>query len=311
MAIFMTGSAIAGAIGNPLSGAIVYFLDAVWGLAGWQWLFLLEGIPSVVVGFLVLYVLTDRPEQAQWLTIEERSWLALEIQKEERYREERHGASLWRAAIDGRVWLLIGLYFTVALGTNAAASYLPQLIKGRFGGRTALELGLLAALPHCCAIAAMVLLAASSDRTGERREHVALAAFGAVAGWLVSLVAESPWLALGGFCLAQAGMMSMLPTFWALPTAFLGGAAAAGGIALINSVANVGGLFGPSILGQYGTPAMAITLFLGGMLALCVRHDPTLDKRPAEPIAANAAEAIPFPTKRPAGSDNRGVGRPR
>jgi ACS family tartrate transporter-like MFS transporter len=278
MAIFMTGSAIAGAIGNPLSGTIVSFLDQVYGLEGWQWLFLLEGLPSVLVGVLVLYVLTDRPEEAQWLSLEERSWLASQMSSEEEYRKRRHGADLLKAALDGRVWLLIGIYFTVAVGTNASGSYLPQLIRDRFPGSSKFAIGFLAALPHLCAVVAMVLLGANSDRTGQRREHVALAAFLAVAGWLISAYAASPWLALAGLCLAQAGMMSMLPTFWALPTAFLSGAAAAGGIALINSLANVGGLLGPTILGQYGLNAMSITLFLGGILALCVRHDPTLDK---------------------------------
>src|SRR5262249_14577425 len=134
------------------------------------------------------------------------------------------------------------------------------------------------ALPHLCAILAMTLFSIHSDRTGERRGHVAVAALTAGVGWSISALVSSPWLALVGFCLAQMGMMSMLPTFWTLPTAFLSGAAAAGGIALINSVANIGGFFGPSILGQFGLWSMASTLFVGAVLALCVRPEKSRDK---------------------------------
>src|SRR5262249_29881879 len=162
------------------------------------------------------------------------------MRQEEQHRQLRHGADLGRAFVDGRVWLLICVYFTVAVAANAAGAYFPKLIQGRFADATKFEIGLLGGLPHLCAIVGMIVISANSDRTGERRGHVAFAAFLAAAGWALSLVAESPWLALAGFCLAQTGMLSMLPTFWTLPTAFLSGAAAAGGIALINSVANIG-----------------------------------------------------------------------
>jgi hypothetical protein len=128
-------------------------------------------------------------------------------------------------------------------------------------------------LPHLCAIIAMTLLGAHSDRTGERSKHVAFAAFLAAAGWTVRALADEPWLGLAGLCLAQAGMMSMLPVFWTIPTSFLSGVAAAGGIALINSVANLGGLLGPTILGQFGLWAMVGVLGAGGLLALCVRSE--------------------------------------
>ncbi|MFO0926727.1 MAG: MFS transporter [Gemmataceae bacterium] len=273
MALFMMAIAAAGIFGNPLSGAIMQYLDGAGGLRGWQWLFLVEGLPSVLLGIVVLAVLPDGPHQARWLTGDERSWLIDHLDGEERARREKHGGDLLAALIDPRVWLLILLYFTVAVGSNASGSYFPKLIGAHFPDADKLKVGLLSALPHVCAVVGMVLIATSSDRTGERRGHVAFSALLAAVGWAISAHTSDPWVALGGFCLAQTGMMSMLPTFWALPTSFLSGAAAAGGIALINSVANVGGLLGPSILGRYGLNAMAAILAAGAVLALFVRTE--------------------------------------
>ena len=131
-------------------------------------------------------------------------------------------------------------------------------------------IGLLAALPNVCAVLAMIVFGTRSDRTGKRRTHVALAALMGAAGWTIAIVSPWPWLTLAGLCVAQAGMMSMLPTFWAIPTMFLSGTAAAGGIALINSVANIGGWFGPNIFDFYGMPAMALILCAGAVLVMFV-----------------------------------------
>jgi ACS family tartrate transporter-like MFS transporter len=277
IALFMTAVPLAGVVSNPLSGAILDNLHGSSGLQGWQWLFLIEGIPSILLGFAVLFCLTDRPAEARWLAAEERDWLSERLRQEEQRRERRHGKSLLRALVDGRVWLLIGVYFTVAVGSNAGGSYFPRLISEQFKGSSKFEIGLLAALPHLCAMLGMVLIGAHSDRTGEHRGHVAFTAFLAATGWALAGLTSSPWLYLLGLCMAQTGMMSLLPCFWALPTSFLSGAAAAGGIALINSVANVGGMFGPNILGLFGPGAMTTLLTAGGLLVLCVRHDPRLD----------------------------------
>jgi ACS family tartrate transporter-like MFS transporter len=289
IALFMAAIAFSGVVGNPLSGAILKYLDGTAGLTGWQWLFLLEGLPSLVLGIIVLFYLTDRPEQAGWLAGDERDWLTAHMSQEEKYRQQRHGVDRLLALVDGRVWLLIAVYFTVAVGSNAAGAYFPKLLDASFEELDKFQVGLLSALPHVCSLVGMVLFSAHSDRTGERRWHVAVAAFAAAAGWAVGAVASSewgttvlgaaaPWVFLAGLCLAQTGMMCMLPAFWTLPTAFLSGAAAAGGIALINSVANIGGALGPLILGQLGPWAPAAGLFAGSLLALCVRHDPTLDR---------------------------------
>jgi ACS family tartrate transporter-like MFS transporter len=271
IALFMTAIALSGTLGNPLSGAIMEYLDGTMGLSGWQWLFLLEGLPSVALGLIVLVYLPDGPKQARWLTTEESDGLLARLSQEATQPRERHISDLLGAVKDRRTWLLIAIYFTVAVGSNAAGSYFPRLIKEGFSGESKFHIGLLSALPHVCAVVGMTVLGRHSDQTGERRGHVALAAFLAATGWVLSAIASSTWLGLAGLCLAQMGMMSMLPTFWALSTSFLRGTAAAGGIALINSVANIGGLLGPLLFGWFGHFAMAGGLFVGGALALCVR----------------------------------------
>jgi ACS family tartrate transporter-like MFS transporter len=287
VAKFMTAGVIASLVGNPISGAILEFMNQTGGLAGWQWVFFLEGLPAIALGFITLYYLTDRPAQASWLTEAERNWLAQRMDFEESSRHERHGLSLLKALANGRVWLLIAVYFTVAFGDNCYGFYLPSLLKDRFPTSDEFEIGLLAAAPSVLAITGMLLIGAHSDRTGERRWHVAVPAFLAAGGWVLVAFAPSPWLFVLGLGLASTGMKSMLPTFWSLPTAFLSGAAAAGGIALINSVANLGGFLGPNLIGQikertgsYSNGLLVIAAFLcvGGLLVLCVRHDGTLEK---------------------------------
>jgi ACS family tartrate transporter-like MFS transporter len=320
VALFMAASPTASILGNPLSGAILQYMDGVGGLRGWQWVFLLEGIPAVVLGFVVLLYLTDRPEQADWLTPEERDWLAGQLSEEHKHRGAHHSSTLVKAMVDPRVWLLVLLYFAAATGANSTGFFLPKLIQSRFPdvgalrvlgastvglmgsplgegpflaasgvipGRTNLSgfwVGLLSAVPGVCGAVCMVLNGAHSDRTGERRWHVAVPAFlSAVgcAGWGPSVLLDSPALSLLCLCLAQGGVMSMVAPFWSLPTLFLSGVAAAGGIALINSVGNLGGFVGPYVIGYLkeatghyagGMMFLAATLCAGGLLALCVRR---------------------------------------
>jgi ACS family tartrate transporter-like MFS transporter len=273
-AFFMLAIGLASVFGNPISGFIMQYLDGVSGLHGWQWLFLLEGIPSVIVGFAVLVYLTDYPQDAAWLSSEERGWLVARMQGEEDARRSQHDADRLGALLQWRVWLLIAIYFTVAVGTNASGAYMPRLIQGKFSDFSTFQIGWLSALPHICAVLGMAIFGISSDRTRERRKHLALAAFLAAIGWSLTAWNPSPALSLIGLCLAQTGMMSMLPVFWTLPTAFLTGVAAAGGIAMINSVANIGGFFGATILGTFGLWSMSAILFAGAVLALAVRVQP-------------------------------------
>ena len=191
VALFMMASPVAGVLGNPLSGAILQYLGGAGGLAGWQWLFLLEGVPAVVLGVCTWLFLSDRPEQAAWLEPAEREWLAGELSREAKRREESHGLSRLSALADRRVWLLIALYFTAAVASNGFGSYAPKILKGQFPGEGAFKIGLLAALPNVAAVLGMVLAGTHSDRTGERRWHVAGAALFGAAGWATAGLAPT------------------------------------------------------------------------------------------------------------------------
>lgn len=288
VAWFMIGSPLTGVVGYPLSGKILDNLNGVAGLYGWQWLFLIEGAPAVLMGFIVLGYLTDRPEQARWLSPEEQGWLVAELAREETSRVQRESLTLWQAMADRRVWLLVLLYFTVAAGANGLGLYMPKLIEERSPHLDKYDIGRLAAIPNIVAAICMLCNGWHSDRTGERRWHVAVPAFVAAVGWGLRGWGDSPVLGLIALTLAQAGMMSMLPTFWTLPTAFLSGAAAAAGIAVINAVGNLGGFAAPNILsplkeltGSFtlGLLIMALIMAVGGVLALCVRHDRTAESK--------------------------------
>jgi MFS family permease len=291
VAHFMVGGVIASMVGNPLSGFILQFMDQVGGLWGWQWVFLLEGLPAVALGFVTLAYLTDRPDQARWLTPAERTWLAQQIENDRNHRSHSRSHSLAAAVLDLRVWLLIAIYFTVAMGENSYGFYIPTFLRSQFPDWSPFQIGLLAAAPSVIAMVGMVFVGRNSDRTGERRWHVAGSAFTGASSWLmIALVAsgrlaipgvDSRWLFVVGVAMTLTGMKCMLPTFWTLPPSFLTGAAAAGGIALINSVANLGGMLGPRIIGHVkmatgsftvGYLVMAAALFMGGVLVLNVTN---------------------------------------
>ncbi len=281
-AFFMLAIGVSSVFGNPISGWIMDRFDGLNGWHGWQWLFLLEGLPTSLVGVSVLFYLKDSPSDAHWLSDEQRHWLIERMAEEDRLRRQQHGSDRWQAMVQKRIWLLIAIYFTVAVGSNAGGAYFPTLIKEQFQLKSNFQTGLLAALPHLCAIVAMSLVGISSDRTGERRWHLAGSALAAAIGWSLVAWGLSPFVALLGLCLAQAGMMSMLPVFWTLPSVFLSGTAAAGGIALINSVANIGGFFGPTILGQLGLWSMTLILLAGSLLtAATIKNPQTTDERRA------------------------------
>jgi ACS family tartrate transporter-like MFS transporter len=275
IALFMTASPLAGVIGAPLSG-ILLAMDGALGLSGWQWLFVLEGAPSVILGVMVLFYLPDGPGDARWLNADEKRWLA------ERLEVERSGAtadSLVRVLSDGGVWLLSILYFTIVTGLYGVTMWLPQIVKG-FGALGNFEVGAISAIPFLIAAFTMVAVARSSDRRGERRWHVAIPAFAGAAGLTIAALFGNPVIALAALSLGAAGIWGATGPFWSIPPAFLTGAGAAAGIALINSVGNLGGFAGPYLVGLVrqmshsfsgGLAALAAMLALAGCLALALR----------------------------------------
>jgi len=276
----MTAIPLSGIIGGPISGALLG-LNGRLGIAGWQWLFLLEGLPAVLLGFLVFRVLPDRPERAAWLRPEQREWLVNRLAAERDRCAHQHGPGIMRALSNGVVWQLGLLAFlSSAFGQYALGLWLPQIVRG-FSGLSNLQVGFVSAVPYLVATLAMVLFAAHSDRTGERFIHIMAATFVAAAGFLGCALLTSPALVLMFLTLAAAGLQSEHGPFWTLPSKFLTGAGAAGGIALINALANTSGFVGPYAIGllnrvsgdfRSGLMLLALVPLVGALFALRLRR---------------------------------------
>jgi Ca2+/Na+ antiporter len=247
-------------------------LDGTLGLRGWQWLFLIEGIPAVLLGALTPFWLTDRPEHAEWLTDTERQSLAHELAAEQRQRDSQHPASPLAALKSGRVLALCLVYFMNTMATYGIFLWLPRMLEDA-SGETGLRLALLTAAPLVVALVAMVLIGASSDRSGERKWHTIACALTGAAGLVVAASFQQNLLGLMlGFTLCQVGQRSVAAVFWAIPPALLGGTAAAAGIALINSLGNLGGQLGPVILDVFTLPGGSFSnglLVLSALLVVC------------------------------------------
>ena len=258
VALFMTAIGVSQLIGSPVSGAIMQYMDGAAGWRGWQWLFLLEGIPSVIIGVLVLIILPDGPKTAKWLTPQERDMLVARIEHDNAgKREQGGGHSLMDAFKDGRVWALALVYFALAMCFYAVGFWMPTIIQELgIDKKDLLKVGLLSMIPWGASIIAMIWWGSHSDRTGERRWHCASGLLMMMAGLLVLAVAhKSPVVSIGALTLITMGWAGCVCTFWSLPTAFLSGTAAAAGIAWINSVGNLGGYFGPDLIGTIRTAA--------------------------------------------------------
>ena len=278
-ALFMMAAPVAVIVGAPLSEALLA-LDGRLGLRGWQWLFLVEGLPAVVLGLLALDVLTDRPEQATWLSDRDRDWLTRTMAGDQARRRATGHSSIRRSLASGRLWLLCGVFFLHTVVNYGIFLWLPKLLRD-VSGVEGFRLAAITAAPFAVALAAMVLVGRHSDRTGERRKHVAVCAATAAAGLLLAVVMqESLWLLVLGFTVTQVALRSLVGVFWAMPPQLLGGTAAAAGIALINSLGNLGGFVGPTIVGTLhdvtggytgGLLVFAGALVLEALLVLALR----------------------------------------
>ncbi len=266
-ALFMTAAPVSMMIGAPVSEALLK-LDGRLGLHGWQWLFLVEGLPAVVLGLMALVFLTDRPEKAHWLAAEDREWLSRLMEAE---RGERSAHASLRDLMTGKVALLCVIYFLNTVATYGVFLFLPK-IQREASGFTGFKLSAITAIPFAVALVGMVLVGRHSDKTGERKRHVAACALTAAVGLVLAVASQGslPLIVLS-FALSQFGQRAVQGVFWAIPPLFLGGSAAAAGIALINAVGNLGGFAGPSIMGWLRTGTESYTaglLVIAGALTL-------------------------------------------
>ena len=277
-ALFMTAIPVATVLGSPVSGLI---LDhAHWlGISSWRWLLVLEGIPALVCGVLTSLFLPSRPEEARFLTAEEKEWVATELAREQR-QVEGH-LSTWQTLRSPRVWHLAATYFGMTIGLYSISFWLPQVVKSLSRQYSNTTVGFLVMLPHLVGLAAMVIVSRSSDRRLERRYHAAVPLSLAGVALLLLVQISSPLLTIVIFMVVASGIYSFFAPFWALPAQFLTGVAAASGIALINSIGNLGGLAGPYLVGAVtrktgslnsGLALVGISLLFSALLVTAVRQ---------------------------------------
>jgi len=268
VAFLMAGNPVAGIVGGPISGFIMQRLAGNAGLAGWQWLFILEAIPALLLAVIIFWFLDDRVKDAKWLPVHEREFIASEIDAEARTKS--HG-SVREVFTSLKVWLLCAILFGIVMGSYAVGFWQPTIIKGS-GITDAFTIGLLTVVPYLVALISMILVGRHADRTRERRWHVVVPQCVAAAGFMICAYAgNNTYVALLGLTLAASGVITALPMFWALPTSFLGGTGAAAGIALINSTGNLAGFVSPALVGWLKTLTHSLdsSLFLiaGSLLA--------------------------------------------
>jgi ACS family tartrate transporter-like MFS transporter len=288
VAWFMTANPLAGVIGGPISGALLGMHQL--GIAGWQWLFVLEGMPAVILALVVLVTLTDSPEQAGWLRSEEKLCLVATLEQEHEQQVKITGSDAWAAFLSWRIWLLTVVFFGLTTSGYGIVLWLPNFIHS-LSSASNLGIGVISVIPYLGTAVAMVLVGMHSDHTGERRWHLAGSAFIAAAALAVGANAHSIVPALAAVSVGMMATFSMLGPFWATATSLMSGTAAAVGIALINSVGNLGGFFGPYIIGakrssgggfRGGMLIIAIFLVLAGTLAALI-HSPRERPVPARP----------------------------
>ena len=275
--LFMTATAMAGVIGAPISSALLQ-MHGAWGLHGWQWLFLIEGLPAIILAPVVLAYMTERPADAKWLTADERSWLAKEMDAEHAQTAGAH-LTFRAAARSGVLWAMSSVYLCVVIAFYGITFWLPQIVQSISTLGSAMVV-LLSAIPYVAATIGLVVIGSLSDRRRERRWHVAVpCAIGAIGFVLTVLGPQTPAVALTTLSIAAFGIWGTLGPFWAMPTALLRGTAAAGGIALVNSIGNIGGFAGPYLMGwireasggfSAGLLTLAAVLICGAVIVLLV-----------------------------------------
>jgi D-galactonate transporter len=284
---FMAAIPLSTVIGAPISGLLLT-LHGAGGLAGWQWLFIMEAVPAVILSGFVFFYLTDKPADAAWLAADERRWLNERLTLERKQREAVQEFTVGQALVNPHVIGLSLVYFGAVATNYGLGFFLPQIVKAF--GLTTFMTTVVSAAPYAVGTIAMVWWGRRSDRFAERRWHTAIPLFIAAAGIAASTVLDDPTLKMIAFCVAGFGIFACLPVFWTLPTAFLSGAAAAAGIAVINSIGNLAGFAGPFAMGwikdHTGSYAGGLLLLAGlGVIAmgvvLSLSHNDALERAPA------------------------------
>lgn len=292
--VFMLAVPVASAIGTPLGAWLIQTGHGVFGLPGWRFMMVCVGLPAVLLGVVCWLYLTDRPADAHWLTDGQRSWLIATLGDEERSVTSRYHFPLRQTLTSPRVWALAVVYFGVAYGLYALAFFLPSIVAGfkkTFGLHLSLiEVGLITAIPYIFGAIAMFVCSRHADRTREHVWHVAIPLFVGGLAIPVALYLKHPIAVMVLVVIAAMGIFAALPVFWALPSRFLAGAAAAGGIGLINSVGNLGGFAAPYATGaledltgtnKAGMWAVGLIMVLGGALVVWLRATPSSAVEPA------------------------------
>ncbi len=276
LSIFFMAIPLAGILGGPLSGWVMHSLQGAMSMAGWKWLFLVEALPSLVLGVVILFYLDDGIAGAKWLTDAEKGVLARNVEGDNAHKTAH--LSIKAFASDRRLWLMAAIYFCVVLGQYGLTFWLPTIIR-KAGVSDPLWVGMFTAIPYLCAIAALPLIGASADRRRERRFHLAIPMVVAAAGFATLPLLGSVGASIVCLCIASAGILASSSQFWSLPTAMLGGVSAAAGIAAVNCFANLAGFFSPAIVGWLndltgkstaGLVFISLAVTLGALLVFAV-----------------------------------------
>lgn len=298
MAYFNLGIAMAGVVGSPLSGWIMQNFAGDLGLAGWQWLFLLEGLPAVVLGVVVYFYLDNGPGQVTWLSAEQNRRVVEQMAEEQRRNEQDGAGHNFRAAfVNKGIWCLIVTNFALLCGTYGVSFWMPQIVRN-LGVESLFHTGLIAAIPFAVASVCMIVVSKHSDKTRERRWHGTLCVIASACGLAFSACFhDNPWLSLAGLSLAMSGGLAGFCVLWALPGVLLTGTAAAAGIALIATVGNLGGYASPFMMGwvkqssghlEYGLYVLAAMTLIGAVTMFCV---PQLRKGSVASLGVRQAKA--------------------
>ena len=281
MGLFYFGAPLAFIFGGPLSGFLLD-MDGFAGLAGWKWMFVVEGLLATIVGVWAFWYLDDRPREARWLPPAEKSALAAAVEAEDQARVDHGPQAIGSSLASPRVWHFVAIYFLIQVSVYGVVFYLPTQVAALMGRRVGFDVGVVTAIPWVCAIVAAYYLPRLADRTGQHR--LMAAATLAVSGLGIAISASGgPAVALIALCFGAAGFIAVQPMFWTFPTSYLGGVAAASGIAMVNALGALGGFVAPHVKNwadvSFGTPmaglyVLAVTTFIGVALILAIPRPP-------------------------------------